>query len=121
MHYFCIYLLDDVTITVTYPVSVSELFSDLSNSLFPLPQQLNVTILTKNITLTCSLDNCTWNIQQNYMSMDQMTFESSQYNIATLMMEDDAVYSLQRMTSSGKVYNTASIHIHVTGRGIFQV
>ena len=49
------------------------------------------------------------------MSMDEITLESSHYTIATVMMEDDAVYSLLRTTSSGKVYSTASVHIHVTG------
>ena len=82
-------------------------FSDLTNPNFPIPQNINIAILSKNVKFSCSLSSCEV-LEGNSNTPINLVID-------TIRIEHDGTYSLSRMTETGISYTTASFTLTVTG------
>ena len=87
--------------------SISATFSDLTNEDLSTPQNINISILTKNVTISCNSPPC--KVQSdNTISLIELEIDS-------IRIENNGTYSLRRTTQTGNSYTTAKFDIIVTG------
>ena len=107
----CYFLLDKVGIRISFE-GYNTTFSDVTNTFFPSPQQINFQEYTENITFTCSLDECVWLIQLVNSKIQTLTMPS--YRIPSFTKTYEGNYSLLlRTTNSGRNYTTAQLSVNL--------
>ena len=92
--------------TVKYG-NTSKTFSDLTNDDLSTPQKIDIAILTKIVTISCSSPPCK---VQNDNTISEINLE-----IDSIRIENNGTYSLRRTTETGNSYTTAKFDIIVTG------
>ena len=92
--------------TVEYG-STSATFSDLTNDDLSTPQKIDIAILTKNVTISCSSPPCEVQSDNTISEID--------LEIDSIRIENNGTYSLRRTTQTGNNYTTAKFDIIVTG------
>ena len=94
--------------TIQYE-NVSETFGDLSNPDLNTAQNIDIAIVTKNVSLSCSSPLC--KVQKGILTSSMEFLEI----IDSIKKENEGIYSLRRVTATGNSYTTASIYLNVTG------
>ena len=89
---------------------MSKLFGDLSNPDLTTPQNIDIAVVTKNVTFSCSSPPC--KVQRDILTSSKELLDT----IDSIRKEDEGIYSLRRITATGNSYTTASIYLTVTGR-----
>ena len=87
---------------------VMDNFSDESNNDFPEPEDIRIPIVTKDVSISCSLSSCAGLILMNEMVLTELSIES-------LRIENQGIYALKRSSGTGFEYTTASFKLIVTG------
>ena len=101
-----IYSTDTVIVTISYG-NFTHTTSDVSNQLFPTPQEIVISAGTRNIRFSCNMPNCKWEFgAQPGVFVDP-------YNIDILAEDNEGIYSLVRKTPTGEEYLTARVYINV--------
>ena len=95
--------------TIQYD-DISETFGDLSNPDLTTPQNIDIAVVTKNVTFSCSSPPC--KVQRGILTSSKELFDT----IDSIRKENEGIYSLRRITATGNSYTTASIYLTVTGR-----
>ena len=98
--------------TIEYDESITDegitkTFSDLTNPNFPVPQNIDIKILSKNVKFSCNLSTCEV-LEGNSSTPINLL-------INTIRIEHDGTYSLSRMTGKRVNYTTAPFTLTVTG------
>ena len=111
IQYCCIFvyflLPDTATISISYE-GFNATFGDVYNLMFPSPQQIHISDGTENVTLSCNLTKCVWEIRV----VDGTTkVESPSYIIPVFGTENVGDYSLIRETNLGQEYPSAQLYI----------
>ena len=111
IQYCCIFvyflLPDTATISISYE-GFNATFGDVYNLMFPSPQQIHISDGTENVTLSCNLTKCVWEVQV----VDGITkVESPSYIIPVFGTENVGDYSLIRETNLGQEYPSAQLYI----------
>ena len=88
---------------------MSLTFGDLSNPDLNTAQNIDIAVVTKNVSLSCSSPPC--KVQRGILT-SSTEFLSI---IDSIRKESEGIYSLRRNTSTGNTYTTASIYLTVTG------
>ena len=88
---------------------MSLIFGDLSNPDLIIPQNIDIAVVTKNVTFSCNSPPC--KVQRGILTSTKEFFDI----IDSIRKENEGIYSLRRMTPENS-YTTASIYLHVTGR-----
>ena len=105
---------DTATISISY-AEYDNTFNDATNPNFPSPQQIAILEGTKDITFSCNLIECEWNIRlQNFESETSKLL----YVIPMITKSHEGNYSLLRTTNLGKRYTTANVQISVVPKSI---
>ena len=89
---------------------MSLTFGDLSNPDLTTPQNIDIAVVTKNVTFSCSSPPC--KVQRGIFTSSKEFFDT----IDSIRKEDEGIYSLRRITATGNSYTTASIYLTVTGK-----
>ena len=97
-----------MTISISYE-DYNMSFSDANNPIFPFPQEIRILEGTKDIRFTCGLDYCYWIISHQ----NGIIISDTAYTIPELTNAFNGNISLEHVTSSGTLYTTAQISIHV--------
>ena len=97
--------------TIQY-YAMSLTFGDLSNPDLTTPQNIDIAVVTKNVTFSCSSPPC--KVQRGILITSVELFDT----IDSIRKENEGIYSLRRITATGNSYTTASIYLTVTGKSI---
>ena len=101
---------DDVTVSINY-IGYTGTFSDANNPMFPSPQPLVIPEDTRDVSLTCSLSACVWEIS---LKAGTSTESMSPYIISIFNEEHVGNYSLIRTTEDAQEnYTTAHVYIQL--------
>ena len=87
-------------------------FSDENNPMFPEPQMISIPIVTKDVSISCSLPACNGQIVKDGVAI-------SQFMIPSVTIENAGIYAIKRETDAGVEYTTALMNLAVTGNYYF--